>query len=139
MRRRSSVEQYLASVAGQPGIQNEEYAACFNWLEGRLDKAKADFATSSNTRSSVSAALSLAMIYDDEKNAARRDEMLNDIVSKYGDKAPKTAAIVQLFLDSVFAPAERKKPLDVVALDRAVEGLPNEPSREILSFLSAGS
>jgi tetratricopeptide (TPR) repeat protein len=122
----TSVEQYLAGVAGQPGLQNEEYAAYFNWLEGRVDMAKAEFAMAYNTRTSVSAALGMAMIHDDEKNAARRDELLNELVAKHSEKAPKTVALCRLLLESIFAPAEIKKPLDVVALDRTIESVPEE-------------
>jgi tetratricopeptide (TPR) repeat protein len=132
---RASVEQYLAGVAGQPGLQNEEYAAYFHWLEGQLDKAKAELATAYSTRTSISAALCLAMILDDDKNAAGRDELLNELVSKHSEKAPRSVATCRLFLESIFAPAEKKKPLDLVALDRTIESVPEQGRGNIEFFV----
>ncbi len=126
MPRRASVEQYLATVADQPNLQNEEYIACFNWLEGWLDKAEAEFVKAYSTRTSVSAALGLAMIYDDENNVARRNALVKELVAKHSDKAPKSVAICRLFLDSIFAADQTKKPLDIVRVDQIISSVPEE-------------
>ena len=94
----ASIEQYLANEADQRNIQNEEYAGCYHWLEGQTEKAKSEFASAYRTRTSISAALCLAMVFDDEKNAGKRDELVNELVARHGDKAPKSIAICRLFL-----------------------------------------
>ena len=123
---RASVDQYLANTAAQISIQNEEFAGCFHWLEGQLEKAKSEFASAYSARTSVSAAICLAMILDDEKNVAKRNEMMGELVAKHGDKAPKSIAICRLFLDSVLAPDGTKKALDLAALDGLISSIPEE-------------
>ena len=123
---RDFVEQYVTARADRPDLQNEEYAGCFHWLEGRIKAAKVEFAKAYQTRTSISAALCLAMIADDEKDVARRDELLKELVSKYPDKAPKSMAVCRMFLGSIFAPGEPKPPLDAAALDRVIDSLPEE-------------
>ncbi len=123
---RAFVEEYVTARADRPDLHNEEYSGCFHWLEGRTEVAKSEFAKAYQTRTSISAALNLAMIADDEKNAARRDELLKELVSKYQDKAPKSMATCRILLDSIFAQGATKPPLDTVAIDRLIDSLPAE-------------
>ena len=74
---------------------NEEYAGCYYWLDGQIDKAKEAFRKAYEQRTSVSAGLCLAMIGDDEKDTARRDEILAELTTKHKDKAPKSLADLQ--------------------------------------------
>ena len=59
------------------------------------------------------------------KTPIRRDALLKEIVTKYADKSPKTVAICQLLVETVLDP-NGKKPLDVAALDRLVESIPED-------------
>ncbi len=122
---RDFVEQYVTARAGRPDRLNPEYAGCFYWLDGRLEKAKEAFAKAYESNSPVSAALCLAMLADDEKNPGRRDALLKEIAAKHEDKSPKTAALCQMLVESVFDPSG-KKPLDLAALDRLVESIPED-------------
>ncbi len=61
----------------------------------------------------------------DEKDSARRDALLKEMATKHFDKAPKSAAIVKLFVETIFDPSG-KKPLDIAALDRLIENFPEE-------------
>jgi tetratricopeptide (TPR) repeat protein len=134
---RASVDGYLAGVADQPSQQNEEFPAYYHWLEGELDKAKAELSKAYTTRSSISAALNLTLLYDVEKNAQQRDEMLREIVSKYSDKSPKTTAICRLLQESILAPPEKTNPLDVAAIDRVFAQIPEE-SRGDMAWIIGG-
>ena len=73
---REKVESYLTEHAKRPDVQIDEYGGCFYWLDGRLDQAKASLARAYQTRTSISAALALAMIADGEKHRpARRADL----------------------------------------------------------------
>ena len=102
---------------------NPEYAGCFYWLDGRLDQAKDTFNKAYKRNSSVSAALCVAMIADDEKDAVGRDALLREITTTHSAKAPRSAAICKLFVETAFD-RERKKPVDATALGKLVEGIP---------------
>ena len=43
------------------------------------------------------------MIADDEKDHARRNELLTEMVTKHTAKAPMSLAIARIFLNTVFA------------------------------------
>jgi tetratricopeptide (TPR) repeat protein len=120
---RESVDRYVSQLANRPDLHNEEYSACFYWLDGRLEKANADFARAYQNRTSISAALCLAMIADDQKNVARRNELIKELVTKHKDKAPKTVELCRMFLDTVFAPPGSNRPLDVLAVDRVLQSI----------------
>ena len=92
----------------------------------RPTRPRANSRAPTRTRTSISAALCLAMVLDDEKNAGKRDELVNELVARHGDKAPKSIAICRLFLDSILAPDGTKKPLDLVALDGIISSIPEE-------------
>jgi hypothetical protein len=66
------------------------------------------------------------MILDDEQNAGKRDELINDLVARHSDKAPKSMAICRQLLDSVSAPDGTKKTLDIASLDRIIGSVPEE-------------
>jgi hypothetical protein len=55
-------------------------------------------------RTSLTAGKCLAIIADQEKDHARRDELLSVTVKEHATKAPMTFAVVRNFLDTVFAP-----------------------------------
>ena len=64
------------------------------------------------------------MIADDEKDAARRNELLSDMVTHHKDKAPLSLAICRLFLESVFDPEPAGGPLDFDKLDQVIASIP---------------
>ena len=121
---RAAVQQYLTTRAARRDFLIEEGAGYFHWLEGDLEKAKAELAVAYEKRTSILSALCLAMIADDEKDSGRRNELIQELVTKHKDKAPKSVEICRLFLDTVFAPAGREKPLDLAAVDRVLESIP---------------
>ena len=84
---REALERYIAQRADRPDQQNEEYSACFYWLDGQIEKAKTAFTRAYQNRTSITAALCLAMIADDEKDASRRNELLKELVTKHKNKA----------------------------------------------------
>ena len=88
---RDFVEQYLTAHADRPDLQNEEFAGYFYWLEGRNDEANKAFTRAFQNRKSISAAIALAIIADDEKDAARRNELLKELVTKYKDTVAQIA------------------------------------------------
>jgi tetratricopeptide (TPR) repeat protein len=120
---REFAERYVTARAAHPEMLNPEYAGCFYWLDGRPALAKEAFGKAHEHSSSVSAALCLAMIADEEKDAGRRDQLLNEIVTKHADKAPKSAAVCRSFVDTIFNPGGTKPP-DIAALDRLIEETP---------------
>jgi uncharacterized protein HemY len=120
---RAFVEQYLTARAERPDLLNEEYAGCYYWLDGQTDKAKEAFRKAYEQRMSVSAALCLAMIDDDAKDTAKRDEILKELTTKRKDKSPQSLAVCQLLIDTVLNPGG-SKPLDVAAVDGANEAMP---------------
>jgi len=122
---RDFAEQFVITNADNPKLLNLEYAGCYYWLDGSLEKAKDAFAKEYETSKSVSAALCAAIIADDEKDSTRRDALLKEIVTNYANKAPRTAPICKLLLETVFD-ASGKKPLDISALDRLIEGIPED-------------
>ena len=121
---RQSVDRYVTARAERPDLQNEEYTGCFYWLEGRNDAAKAAFTRAFQNRKSISAAMALANIADDEKDAAHRNELLKELVTNYKDKAPRSIEICRIFLETVFAPEGSSRPLDIAAVDRVLESIP---------------
>jgi tetratricopeptide (TPR) repeat protein len=123
---RASVERYIASTADRPDLQTSEYFGYFYWLDGRTDKAREIFTGAYSKSTSISAALALAMILDDEKDAARRDDLLKELVARHKEKAPRSLAICQILLDSIFAPAAKGQPLDIAVLDRLIAAMPEE-------------
>ena len=58
----------------RPDVLNQEYADCFYWLDGRLDKAKQALNKAYEKSQTVSVNLCLALIADDEKDPGRRDD-----------------------------------------------------------------
>jgi tetratricopeptide (TPR) repeat protein len=123
---RDFVDQYVTARAGRPDLQNEEYTGYFYWLEGRNDAAKAEFTRAFQNRKSISAAIALSNIADDEKDAARRNELLKELVTNYKDKAPKSIEICRIFLETVFAPDGSSRPLDIAAVNQVLESIPEE-------------
>jgi len=122
---RDFAEQYVNARADRPEMLNPEYAGCFYWLDGRPEKAKQAFGKAYEKSASVSAALCAAMIADEEKDPSRRDALLKEITTKHVDKAPKSVAICQLLVETVFDPSGTK-PLDIAALDRLIESIPED-------------
>jgi tetratricopeptide (TPR) repeat protein len=122
---RNFADQYIATNSGRPDLLHVETVGYYYWLDGRLNKAKAAFAESFEKSTSIPAALALAQIADDQKEPAVRDQLLRTICTKYRDKAPRTLAICQLFLDTLFVPGG-KKPLDLAGLKRQVDDFPVE-------------
>ncbi len=122
---RDFAQNYVTARAGRPDMLNPEYAGCFYWLDGRPDKAKEAFAQAHERSASPSAALCLAMIADDEKDTKRRDAMLKEMVTKHANTAPKSSAICKLLVETVFDPSGAK-PLDILALDRLLESVPED-------------
>ena len=106
----------------------------FSGLTDVSSQAKQAFGEAYEQQTSVSAGLCLAMIADQEKDPKRRDALLKEIVTKHRAKAPKSAAICQLLNETVFDPTG-KKPLDVAALDRLVESVPEEGRGNICFFV----
>jgi tetratricopeptide (TPR) repeat protein len=123
---RASVEQHIALPVNQADLQAQQYFGCFYWLDGRIDKAKAVFAEAYQKQTSIAAALALAQIADDEKDAARRDALLGELITKHRDKAPKTIAISQIFLETILAPEGKARPFDVAAVEPIVASIPEE-------------
>jgi tetratricopeptide (TPR) repeat protein len=118
-------DRYVTEHADRPEMLNPEYAGCFYWLDGRPDKAKEAFSRAYEKSISVSAALCLAMIADDDKDLARRDALLKEITTTHSAKAPKSAAICKLFVGTAFDP-NAKKPVDAAALNQLIESMPAE-------------
>ncbi len=133
---RESVERYISQRADRPDLQNEEFSACFYWLDGQIDKAKAAFTRAYQNRTSIPAAYCLAMIADDEKNATRRNELLNELLTKHKDKAPKSLAICRQFLDTVLAPEGSNRPVDILTVDRILQSI-EEDGRSHAQFVVA--
>jgi tetratricopeptide (TPR) repeat protein len=122
---REVVQKYLSERADRPDLLNEEFAGCFYWLEGQLEKAKVAFRKAFRTRTSVSAGLALAMIADEEKDAPRRQELLTELVRRHKEKAPKSLEICKLLLETILDP-DHPGPVDFAALDRLMESIPDE-------------
>jgi tetratricopeptide (TPR) repeat protein len=122
---RQFADRYVTEHADRPELLNPEYAGCFYWLDGRLDQAKDAFNRAYKRNNSVSAALCLAMMADDEKDAVGRDALLREITTTHSTKAPRSAAICKLLVDTAFD-REGKKPVDAAALDQLVESIPAE-------------
>jgi tetratricopeptide (TPR) repeat protein len=122
---REFAERYVTTHADRPQVLNPEYAGCFYWLDGRQDKAKESFSKAYEKSGSVAAALCLAMIADGEKDPVRRDALLKEITTIHAAKAPRSAAICKLFVETTFDP-NGKKPVDAAALDQLVESMPAE-------------
>ena len=129
---REFAERYLTEHVDRPDVLNQEYAGCFYWLDGRLDKAKEAFSKAYEKSQTVSANLCLALIAEDEKDPGRRDALLREITTIHAAKAPKSVAIWKLFVETTFNPSGKKR-IDVAALDRLINGMPEE-SRGNLSF-----
>ncbi len=123
---REFVNQHVTMRAERPDLQNEEYTGYFYWLEGRRDAAKPAFTRAFRNRGSISAALALANVADDEKDAASRNEILEELVTKHKDKAPRSIEICRIFLESIFAPDGASRTLDIAAVDRTLESIPEE-------------
>ncbi len=70
--------------------------------------------------------MGLAMIADDEKNTVRRNELMNELVIKHKDKAPKSIEICGIFLETLFAPEGRGRPLDIAAVEKVVASIPDD-------------
>ncbi len=83
-----SLDQYLKAHVDRADLQTEDYAGYFYWLEGRSDVAKKAFTRAFQNRRSISAAIALAIMADDEKDASRRNELLRELVTKHKDQAP---------------------------------------------------
>ena len=66
------------------------------------------------------------MIADDEKDSGRRNELIKELVTKHKDKAPKSMEICRIFLDTIFAPAGKEKPLDLAAVNRVLDEHPRK-------------
>jgi tetratricopeptide (TPR) repeat protein len=120
---RKLIEQYMADRPGRPDLVDPHYAGCFYWVDGRLDEAKKTLTEAYTTKPDIRFVLGLAVLADGAKDAPRRDALLTEVVTKYAGRSPKTAAITKLLLESIFNPGGAK-PLDVAALDRIVESLP---------------
>lgn len=122
---RDFVDRYIAARANRPDLLYPEYSACFYWFDGRTEKAKQDFRRAFEKYASVSAALCLALLADDEKDTAKRDAILNEFLTKNANKAPRSAAITRLLVESILSP-NGKKPIDLAQLDRLVESVPDD-------------
>lgn len=123
---RQAVEQYIA--ANSPNLDGEGriYFGYFYWLDGQVGKAREIFARAYEKDTSIAAAIALAQIADDAKDAARRDELLKELVTRHREKAPRTLEICQIFLDSIFAPEGKGKPLDLAEIERILSSVPEE-------------
>jgi tetratricopeptide (TPR) repeat protein len=132
---RAFVDRYISARVDRPDLLNEEYAACFYWLDGRPEQAKVEFAKAYEKRISVSAGLGLAMIADDEKNTARRDELLGELVTKHKARAPKSLAICQMLVETVLAGEGANQPLDIAALDHMIDSIPEDGRGNIDFFV----
>jgi hypothetical protein len=123
---REKVERYLTEHANRPDLQIDEYGGCFYWLDGRLDQAKASLARAYQTRTSISAALALAMIADGERDTDRRDALISELLTKHRDKARMSLAICQILDNKLFVADGKLDPLDVAAVDRVLMAMPVE-------------
>ena len=121
---RESVEQYVTARADRPDLLNPEYAACYFWFDGNVDKAKEAFRKAVEKTASFSATLSLAMIANDENDTAATP-CSNDIVTKRAAEGPNSAAMCKLLLDTVLSPSG-KKPFDAAAADRLIDKVTND-------------
>jgi hypothetical protein len=122
---REFVEQYLAQRADRPDLLNEEYAGYFSWMEGRLERAKELLQKAYRTRTSVSAGVALAIIADDEHDAARRQEFLAELTTRHMARAPKSLEICKRLSETVLDPAH-PKPVDLAEIDRLIANIPEE-------------
>lgn len=129
---RESVDRYIAANANNTNINGELFFAYFYWLDGRTDKAKEIFLRAYRQTGSVSPAVAMAMILDDAKDAAGRNELI-DHVARHKDQFPKTGDICQLLLETVLAPEGKGKPLDLAAIERILAGI-HEGGRSDMKF-----
>ena len=49
-----------------------------------------------------------------------------ELVTKYKDQAPKSIEICRILLETLFAPQRSSQPLDIAAVDRGLENIPED-------------
>jgi Tfp pilus assembly protein PilF len=131
---RAFADQYIAAHAERTDLVwlKPEALAYYYWIDGRIAEAKAKFAEGFEKQGAVSALISLAMIADDERDKARRDQLLDEICTKHKAKAPLSIGVCQTLRDSILAPGG-KKPVDRAALKQQIDSIP-EAGRGYVQF-----
>jgi tetratricopeptide (TPR) repeat protein len=120
---RAWTDQFLAALGDRTGIADPLAVGYFRWLAGETEEARGVFTTVKETKV-LAASVALAMIADDLGEAARRDELLEEIGNRPPDEGPKTIRICKLFRDAL-AKGDGAK-LDLVEVNFILQNIPTE-------------
>jgi len=121
---RALAEAVVSAAADRPGVVTPETVGYFRWLNGEPDKAVGPLEAGYRDSPDSLNAAALMLLVDELGDAKRRGEMLDILINALRDQAPKTAALGELFRDSLADGGET--PLDLAAVDEILESIPLE-------------
>ena len=119
---RAFAEEYLASIVGRPDLNAPARNGFFFWAIGSPNKAVANLERAYNANPAVVFGFSLMLLADELGNTEHRDQMLDELCTKFQDKWPRMVEIFQMMRVSLADGG--KRPLDLVTVDQVLEGMP---------------
>jgi tetratricopeptide (TPR) repeat protein len=132
---REFTEQYIQTLTNSDG--RDTYEAAFYWLDGQHEKAMTVFSKAYKESMRRGDGLCLAVLVDETRDAARRNTLLKEIVTKNSKSAPNFIKALQYVLDTVLDANVDNKAFDPKELDRLIEAC-SKPERSFADFLIAG-
>jgi tetratricopeptide (TPR) repeat protein len=133
---RDFTEQYIRSLDNTRGARDGVEGA-FNWLDGRLEPARAAFTRSCKPSPKLSEGLSLAVLLDAAGDAALRNKLIKKVTEQNGKRYPQLTAAIQIVVDKVLDAVETKKHLDASEVERLIQACPQK-QRSFAEFCIAG-
>jgi tetratricopeptide (TPR) repeat protein len=129
---RAFADEYLASVEGRPGLNPPVRNGLFYWSIGSPNKAAVNLERAYNANPSLLFGFSLMLVNDELGNHDRRDQLLDDLCTKFQVNWPRVVEIFRMLRESLADGG--KRPLDLQAVDRVLESMPAQ-ARGNSSFL----
>ncbi len=129
---RAFADEYLAAIAGRRDLNAPARNGLYFWTIGSPNQAAVNLERAYHANQAIVFGMALMLLADELGNHDRRDQMLDELSIQFKAKWPRMVDIFRLMRESLADGG--KRPLDLEAVDRAMEGMP-VPARGNAGFL----